>query len=247
MISPEIKIQIKSLATQNPNEEICGVVFFDRIQKKPVVLQCGNLSVGRDSYFTLDPKDYLKASLKGEILYYFHSHGSDPENEYTDFSQFDKLTAENHGLKAILYHLQTDSFKEYEPNGYKPSYIGRDFEIGKNDCFSIVRDFYNTELDIKINDYSRGQDWLKEMTDIFDRKFEEEGFIEVSDWREKGYKLHDILMFNLHGEKYTDHLGIFMMKGLFLHHPRYKYSNIEPLSDSYVRRIKRVIRHKSLL
>lgn len=240
MISKELQSQIKNLALKFPTEEICGLIV-----NKNLVFPCLNTQLRKDKYFTINPKDYLKASLKGKITHVFHSH---PSNN-SEFSEFDKINSENNDLSMVLYCIGNDEFKEYEPKGINPSYIGKEFKIGTNDCLTIVQNYFKQELGININDYFRNENWQKDSPEIYDKNYEREGFVKVIDGEPKfeDLKKFDVLMFDILNKKNTDHIGLYLGKQLFLHHPRKRLSLIEPLDDVYVKKINRVVRHKNFI
>ncbi len=238
-----IEVQIKKHALENQNIECCGLLLSNDI-----VFRCENISEIKN-HFQISPTDYLKATTLGNIIAVYHSHC----NGNCDFSEYDKLMANNLNLKYILYCINTDKFKEYTPQTYKNPYIGRYFEIGKSDCFSLVREYYKKELNLDIVDCKRDINWYKtnEQKDLFDEIYS----IHKNEWIKISVgspeieimKKHDAVVMRFKEDASPCHIAIYVDDGAILHHKQQQYSTIEKYSKPYQRRTAYVTRHKSLI
>lgn len=235
MLTQFLKKEIKDKCLQNNNQEICGLLI--ETPTGVSVHHSQNNAANKSKYFVINPIDYIQASEKGKIIGCYHSHIDDN----FDFSEFDKNNAEKHKLTYVLYSIKADKFIEYIPQNRKNNYLDRKFEIGKSDCFSLVRDYYLNEFKIKISDYQRKNGWFDENTEIIFQNFEKEGF-RLLENNEKWEK-YDILTFGK-TERELFHFMIYLDNEIILHHPHDKYSIIEKLSDSKKRHIKAVFRYK---
>jgi proteasome lid subunit RPN8/RPN11 len=246
-LDKEIKKQIKAHSLEAYPNECCGLVVVNHSSKTLEAFQCKNISENPEHHFTISPPDYLFASRTGTIIACYHSH---PKSE-NGFSELDKQSSEGLELKSILYSVKGDCFSEYplpaQPSQC-PSYIGREFEMGKVDCFSVFRDFFRTELNININDYYRDEKWQDETPLLYDLNYEKEGFIRVHEGPptpEIKLNKYDCILFKF--LKHTEHISIYLDNGLMLHQPRGKYSLVEEYTDSFKRRTSYIIRHKNLI
>jgi proteasome lid subunit RPN8/RPN11 len=228
-----IKNQIKKHALKDFPNEACGLLVLEE-NNNIKVLNCKNVSPDKEKLFSLSPLDYLYASKIGKIISCNHSQKS------PDFSEYDKLNSENHKIKYILYSHDIDDFKEYEPNGYRNKYVGLNFKIGEQDCFTLLRQYYLNELGIFINNYDRSDGWYEKTPQIFLDNYEKEGFIKVDN-----IQINDVILVS-----YCDfptHVLIYLGNNQILHHPREKLSTIEIYTESFKRRSHGIFRHKLLL
>lgn len=243
MLSKEVKDIIRQQTFLGLPNEICGLLVYKNDQI--FTYQCKNISRNPSLSFIIDPKDCLKVSLEeGEIVASYHSH----TNDFSDFSDLDKVNANEHEIRSILYFFKEDKFFEYVPNKCKNPYIGRYFELGKNDCFSLIRDYFNRELHIQINDYLRDKNWSIRDPFLYDENFRKEKFLEISGGAIENLNLlkkNDVILMNLYGKTST-HAAIYLGNGTILHHPR-GYSKIEELNDFYKRRSTHILRHESFV
>ncbi len=97
---------------------------------------------------------------------------------------------------------------KFKPCGYKAPLVGRNYIHGIQDCYSIVRDFYERELGINLSDYEREDAWWesRESKSLYLDNFEKEGFVEVND-----VQYGDVMMCRV-GR--TEHHAIMRLSGL---------------------------------
>lgn len=242
LLNNNIKEKIRNHALSKPKEEVCGFICFNKISLEKEIFCCNNSNGSRNNAFTINPLDYVRASRSGEILAVYHSHVNDNLN----FSLSDKINSNSHEVPFILYNVRQNIFNEYFPNDYEFSYIGREFEYGKFDCFSLVKDYYKKELGINIIDNytNRNDNWYEKKSNSFLEGWKNDN----SDFNivEKPKK-HDVLFLKYFKTAvFPHHMGIYLGEDMFLHHPRNKYSLIEKYSDTYKRKTFSILRHKSL-
>jgi proteasome lid subunit RPN8/RPN11 len=242
MILPRTKLQIKDHALRSPTEECCGFVFEDgEIYRSP------NLADNKSNRFVISSIAYIKAARIGKIYAVYHSHISHNYN----FSEFDKLNADNHRSNYLVYSIQSDTFNFYPHNSSVNKYSGFDFEIGKNDCYSLVKNYWKAELNFEIIDGGladgRGDDWLQKNPRIFEDIFDlnEDKLVRLKIEKPEDLYSGDIILFNYFKPKSTvHHLGVYLGGETFIHHPRRKFSVIEVLDDLYLNWVDSVIRIK---
>lgn len=235
----EIKEQIKSIAVTKVPQESCGLVI--KQGESLFCYECKNIAENKLNSFVIDPKDYVKASRLGKIEAMFHSQ----PNDFNDGeSQLDIINSKNHDITSIIYSWKSDSFFEINPKEVKiKDYLKVPFEIGKNDCFSLLRNYYNNELNIQIKDYNRDNRWDIINPSIIEDNYKQEGFtrINISEM-----KKNDVILFAFNSQE-ASHIGIYLGNDVFLHHPRNKYPAVEFLNKNWSHRIKLVLRHKNFI
>lgn len=90
--------------------EICCLVGIDE-EKNIIYKQVQNRSKNPESYFMVDPYDYLSFIDKYSCLCIFHSHLIEDEKP----SEFDVKTSENCCYPFLIYSVVTEKFYIYEP------------------------------------------------------------------------------------------------------------------------------------
>ena len=260
-----IENQIRKLSLKKAEEECCGLIIYDSSAKNTDIYPCENSSSDKKNYFTIAPIDYLKASRKGEVIGFYHSH---PEGKLNTFSELDRQQAETHGIISILYDITNDKFHQYEPNGYESPYIGRAFKIGEQDCFTLTKDYYKNELGITFTDFQRDENWSRDIENIANNKIKDMGasplesfkknvdflinsqdFVKVREQNPElcDLKIHDALIFNYEGKAGISHFGVYLGGGNVLHQPSRACSRIQEYSAGLRDKTAYVLRHKSLI
>lgn len=232
-LSQDIKSFIKLHAKNEAPEECCGFILNDSTACK-----ANNSSQNKSQRFSISAEDYLQAARLGKITAIYHSH---PSTEAT-FSEYDKFNSINHNLIYVLYSLKDNSFSQFDPSlSSFNEYVGRNFDIGKTDCFGLMRDFYKAELNINLNNYKRDQDWKTYLSELFDKRFKTEGFEEVSQLQK-----YDCILFKSKKNGPSSHIAVYLGDGLMLHQPQKSFSRIEEYSERHKKLTNKIIRHNEL-
>jgi proteasome lid subunit RPN8/RPN11 len=250
MISDELKLKIKKESNKYSPQECCGLLIIkDSILD---LFPCQNNAYDKINEFSINPKDYLKASQNGKIVGIYHSHCI----QENSFSELDKQISHKLNLKNIVYIEKKNEFEEYSPENYYSKYIDKNFVIGNSDCLSIIEDYYNEEFGIKIFHHERSHGWdlnyknfieekLKNINlkNEFDQFIEKENCIKINSI--ESAKKHDIVIFK-YLDNYPSHFGIYLANDYILHQPRDRKSLIEKMTNAEKRRIYCFARHKEL-
>lgn len=101
---------LKNDAEKNLFCEICGFVGVTK-NKKYIYKRIQNRSKSPDSYFIMDPYDFLNFIKDYSLLTIFHSHLFGDEQ----YSEFDAKTSENCCVPFLIYSVTTEKFCIYEP------------------------------------------------------------------------------------------------------------------------------------
>lgn len=226
LLTEENKQNIRNLAANQPNEEICGLIVNSQ------VFPCKNVAIEPDKSFVLSPLDYLNASKKGKITTIYHSHLTTK----TDASIIDRDSASKHNLPIITYNLKLDTFDVFSQN-MGISHSGKWFKLGKSDCFTLLRGYYKEELGIE----------LPEIKDIFQYSSRSDlfsspelfGFYDVPSKQQ-----HDVLISR---QDDTNHILIYLGYNKVLHQPMNAESLIEDLGSELSAKITQKLRHESFI
>lgn len=260
MLTKKIKQSIIDHANAEYPRESCGVIVGKEY------IPCTNIAES-DSQFRICPIDLIGAESEGKIRAFVHSHPDGTTTPSTpDMVQMNLplVLSRQFKDKSLLKYsvpwiitdgVNVDSFK---PNGYQAPLLGREYYHGLMDCYTMVRDYYQRELGILLNDYDRSDAWWekKESAPLYLDNFKKEGFVEVSQIQK-----HDLILCRLGRTEHVNHALIFIGDGelqsettepvisdcLVLHHPYNQPSIREMYSDQWQRRAAVIIRHRSFM
>ena len=247
MLTDKIKKAINTHAKTEHPREACGVIVGKEY------IPCTNIAAD-DAQFEICPYDLVRAEKEGKIQAYVHSHSGFGEAS-TKPSQPDMVQMGLHGLPWVIANgVDVDL---YHPTDYKAPLIGRDYHHGILDCYTLIRDYYQRELGIYLNDYKRKDEWWADESSesLYVDNFKNEGFVEIDTLQK-----HDIILARLGRTHYINHALVFIDDGslksehtesvisdcLVLHHPYGRDSIREIYGEQWQRRAAIIIRHKSM-
>ena len=230
------KESFKKFAKQQAPYEACGLLAV--IKGKEIFWPCKNLAEGKFDFFMLDPDDWAECEDTGEVVGVIHSH---PVGSATP-SDDDKAACEHLGFPYFIYSIEHDHWEVLKPTGWKaPSLIGRKFIWGKYDCWSLVTDWYEENLQIKIPYLERTRK-IKDFTEnpYFEKALKERKFIKQP--IKQNLKKGDVLLF--YGAKQTpSHVAVYIGDMMILNHNIRCLSCREPLDFQYQQSLKEVYRY----
>ena len=119
------------------------------------------------------------------------------------------------------------------------SLIGKQWDYGQNDCFSLVREWFNLQ-GVAIPDFERPAD-IESCESLFLVEADSCGFFQVElDRRKPG----DVLIMRL-GTMAPMHAAILLENEQILHQRQDSLSAVEPLRQYYMKRVAAVFRYDS--
>jgi cell wall-associated NlpC family hydrolase len=122
-------------------------------------------------------------------------------------------------------------------------YLGRSFLSGVRDCWTLIRDIYQQEQGVELPNLPRDEDWYQHGIDLLSlANIEATGFrrIDAADVREG-----DLVLGRIRAQ-IVNHCGLYVGRGLILHHMEDRLSCREPMRP-WQRTIKYFLRHKSMM
>lgn len=235
---------VKMAVAEYPNE--CGAVLV-RFGKQVKLLPVDN--IGKPSHLDLivSQEQIDKLSAGGELVGFVHSH----TNGNPEPSPVDKISCEKMGVPWHIFCLPLHTWTTYEPSGFVPPLVGREWVWGVMDCWSLVRDAYR-QFGIFLNDYERGPlyyyegeskrrfIWHKDGWDMFVENCQAEGFTEVRDIQPYDWLLMKYRCTNI------NHGAILLPGGDILHHMLGARSKVEPWDSNYRKNTCMILRHNQL-
>ncbi|MEQ1066284.1 Mov34/MPN/PAD-1 family protein [Acinetobacter sp. XH1741] len=181
-LTAKIKKAIMAHAEKCYPEECCGLIvggkYLPCTNIAPTIYdQNGIIKQDKTTNFEIDPEDLVSAENQGEIQAYVHSH-PDGTTRATDL---DRIQIELHKKPWVICSYPDLDFQVYEPCGYRAPLVGRNYIHHFQDCYALVRDFYDRELGIKLPDFERKDVWWedKDHPSILIDNYPKAGFYEV--------------------------------------------------------------------
>lgn len=179
--------------------ECCGFVIDNKIY-----MPCKNISPTPTEAFEISPDDWIQAETIGEITAIVHSH----PNGLPILSEADQIYQQQTAVDWwIVCDNQIHKFRFIQP------LLGREFEHGKTDCLSIVRDAYML-AGIDLPDYERADDWWHNGQNLYLDLLPENGFERVD---AENLREGDIILVCL-GSETPNHAAVYIGNQYILHH-----------------------------
>lgn len=236
-MNTRIKKRIAELAEANPQQEICGILYytFNSVE----IFPCQNVSLQDKAYtYEIDPQEYIKICSLGKPCGVYHSH---PESDSV-FSETDIEYAEEFALPIYVYGLKDKKIAEYIPSSYEIELEGLPFVWGLFDCFSTVRNYFRQKHKLFIPDYDRDESFADSQSNLIINNIKNEQFDIVES---KEIETDDLLVFKSN-RIFPHHLGVFVGNSRMLHHPAGRPSIIELLTDKDIKNLTYVLRKKNV-
>lgn len=230
-------------ARQYPNEA-CGLVV--RVGKKSVPVACKNVAENPQQHFVMDVRDYAAASDMGEIIGIWHTHVEIPPTP----SDADKMGCENSELPWFIVSVykaeEGYNFSEMtitEPSGFELAYLERPYAFGVLDCWSLVRDYYRREFNIKLGDYPRIERFWANGYNFFGENWKNEGFVQLVNDEEP--RTGDLFLIQTDGSGNPNHIAIYLGDEVILHHCHGRLSRRDIYGGYWHKHTTHHLRHKS--
>lgn len=225
-----------------PNEA-CGLIVA--VGKKAQFIACKNIAQEPHNTFRIDAKDYARAEDTGEVLAIWHSHVNEPPTP----SDADRAGCEAFELPWLISSISKsgEAFthagpKIVEPTGFQMPYLERPYVFGIFDCLSLVVDYYERELGIKLDRFMelRKEQWWKSGQDLLGDNYASQGFVEVTDgsWNEG-----DVLLFAV-DSAVPNHVAIYVTGDIILHHMINRLSRRDTCGPYWHSHMTHHLRHK---
>ena len=127
--------------------------------------------------------------------------------------------------------------------------LGRKFDHGVTDCYSLVRDFYKDNFEVDLTDYARPDDWWISGQDLYVDNFEKEGFYTIN-CNPRDYRVGDCFLISIpdprapKGVTPSNHVAIYVGDNMVIHHLLGRESRRVPYKGMLRNFTTHVVRHK---
>jgi cell wall-associated NlpC family hydrolase len=218
-------------------KEACAYVVNGKLKPVP------NESETPNTTFKVDAIHRLR--FKGKVQAFLHSHPYSLDDGFQRYprewaTHADMISwiaddipwgicaTEGEGVSRLLWYEDTRTHPLEK----------REFINGKYDCYSIIRDYYFSELGIELKNFPRGMYWWETDQDLYENGFREAGFKEVPF---ADAKVNDVILMKLTNTK-VQHGGVITGNNAILHHVMHRLSGYDTLSK-WSRQIVKVVRY----
>ena len=220
---------LEYLSSKYP-EEGCGII--QNKQGKLRWIPCKNVAEDPTVSFMISPEEYVKASISGDIHAIVHSHvngkckASSVDKDQSDYLQ-------------VPYHIYTIPELEkciYTPKYKKTPLLGRVYDFGTTDCWTLVRDYYIENFNIKLPMIKFEKDFYHKGINYFEDLINPWGG-EIVKTPQKG----DIIYFQIDND-IPNHCGIYLDEDKFIHHhsKRLSCTDFLPRWQKYIKTYVRI-------
>lgn len=207
-------------------QESCGLLVRSTAGEQ--YFPCENTHSEPEHFFEISPNDWLRASATGEITAVVHSH---PKGPFL-LSPADRQMQRRTGLPWwLVCEGDIAAFRCIPP------LLGRVFEHGISDCYTLFRDTYAL-AGIEMPDFHRDDDWWCRGENLYLNNLPPTGFYTVTD-PQPG----DIILC-CYGGSVANHAAIYCGDQLILHHLPHQLSKREVYSERWQRMTHSVWRHR---
>lgn len=218
--------------------ECCGLIV--RVDGIELYWPCRNTCIERGR-FVLDPRDWVEAEETGEILKVVHSHVyRDPVP-----TDADRVGCAASGLPWLIVSWPTGQTCELIlPHGFEAPLVGREFVWGTFDCFTLVRDYYRTELGILIDNFGGYEHNFCEIgQDLYLNRYKAAGFVEVEI---DDFRRHDVVLMQIGATNVVGHAAVYLGGEQIMHHVLGRLSCRAPYGGMWRNATRKILRHESL-
>ncbi len=226
MIPPALVEEIRKYACEKYPEEMCGFIVEDKF------IPVQNRHEDPNDHFRVSKEDWRDNALK--CTAFIHSHPdwyacpseSDMRSQIASKIPWGIISTDGQACTPITW------FGAEVPI---PDLLNRTFCHGVTDCYSLIRDWYQVERGITLNEYVRDWEWWETEDDLYTSNFQDAGFKEVhkDEIMSEGPKVGDVFLANIGpGVLKLNHAGVYVGDGLGLHH----VTSREPVDPSRLAR-----------
>ena len=232
-----------------PNEACGFIVRADRINR---YVPAENTAANPAEDFRISAEAWAEAEDQGKVVAIVHSH----PGQSARLSHADRVSMEATGLPWLVVEVregEPTGHLIHEPTGYQAPLVGRPFQHGVLDCYTLVRDYYQRELSIQLPDYAREDGWWDQGQDLYADNFAAAGFEPVSP---DNLRQGDLIVMQVRAPV-ANHAGVYLADGVLktepelhpipgaiLHHLYDRDSKRDPFGGFWREAARFYMRHK---
>lgn len=220
-----MKSKILNHAKKCGETESCGFIIDNK-----TYLPCKNISPIPTENFEISPDDWIRAEDLGKITAIVHSH----PNGLPILSMADQFFQQK---TALDWWLVCDN--KIHKFRYMQYLIGREFNHGIMDCYTLFRDAYHL-CGLNFPNFVRENNWWDKGQELYLDNMSLNGFyqIQVSD-----IQIGDVILFMLNS-KSANHAAIYVGNNSILHHLPKRLSKRDLFGGYWLNNYHSIWRHR---
>lgn len=217
--------------------ECCA--FVVKTANQDIYWPCTNSAENPTADFRISAEEYCKAEDCGQIIAICHSH---PDASSLP-SDKDRAMCTATNMPWYILSWPEGDLRCLSPDVCSQSLYGRPFVHGVWDCYSAVKDWYQSEKKINLPEFSREDGWWETDQELYLDNFKSAGFsIVSSDDIQPG----DGILMQIQSKR-VNHAAVYLGNGRIFHHLYGRLSREDIYGGYWLRSTRLVVRHNSLI
>lgn len=227
MFNNEVLRASQAHAEQQYPKESVGLVVDDQY------IAVENIHDDPENHFKIAPSVLTK--YKGKIQAVIHSHNitvdpSTKQSKHLMFPSKDDMAAQiAWGVPFGIQYVTADGAGNilWWGRGVPVAdYEGRPYVYGVYDCFSVILDYYRTELGIDLPDFAREDEWWNRDEDVYVNHMKDYNMVQVP---LADLQVNDVILLTIRS-KVANHAILYLGGDQGLHHLALNTSKIESIN-----------------
>lgn len=225
----DIIIQVKKHALKEAPRECCGIILVKKGKRR--YIPCTNIST-LENHFIIDPAEFIRYSLQGDVEYIVHSHTTGAEASEHDVQVTNQLK-----IPYLIFYIETDSYEIIVHDGFK-KLIGREYIFEEQDCFEAARDWYMVHGIITPPRRKWLDNWWEHGYNYISDEVKDWPFEKVTD-----LKYGDLMTLSVAGTV-PNHIAVYLSNDIIFHHAVNRLSCRENMYPMWAENIYGIYRHE---
>lgn len=256
ILSDELKRKLIEIAVKSVPREMCGLLIRSATTGEIAFKEVPNTHPSPMTHFRIDARAVAAVSIAGDYVEAFvHSHpdtAAEPSAE-------DVADMNLHGKPFVIVSARDREIRTWRPT--QVPLLGRAYIHGKQDCYTIIQDYYQRELGITLPDFDRAEHWWENADgeSMYEDNFRAAGFtpVDIADMRKHDVVLcywgathhinHALICLGADGSFKSEETPPCVGSRLFLHHLEGALSVRTMIGQRRLDAVAYVLRHGSLL
>jgi proteasome lid subunit RPN8/RPN11 len=239
-ISQEAQDAFIAHAVQRYPEEACGVLVGGKY------IPCTNAAKDPRRDFKISTKELIEVKVQhGKVEAVLHSHPYHPTAtherpfEWPSEHDLDSWIKSKKPWGIAATDGQGISRMVWLDDKNPDPLVGREFIWGKNDCYSLIRDWFKQERKVMLPNFPRQWKFWEQGINLYDDNFAKAGFVEIQPHE---VQVGDCCLMRLRGQL-AAHAAVITGPDEILHHAMHRLSGHDSL-HKWTRQITRFVRYE---
>lgn len=228
-MNQQLKQQIIDYAEKTAPNEMCGFLLCK--ENDLVFFPCENAAENPQEFFEISPEQQIQAESLGVIEAVIHSHpNGEPTLSLADRRLFSQTACD----WLLVTGGQLKVFAKISP------LIGREFEYGFIDCYTLFKDFYFL-AGWDMAEFERQDGWWERGENLYLDNLDNQGFRRLN--QNEDLQIGDIILIQV-GADVPNHAAIYIGEQMILQHCMDRLSKRDPYDGYWLKHTHSVWRHK---